>query len=1161
MPKSVRIYICWLSFLAIFVTDAHAQLPSRTQAFVLSPSNNTVILDYLTIEESIQVFNADSLISAQLYTFDKKSASFTFLWPSNWTSLPVELTIKWNYYPLSLPRFFKLNEDPLILSSLQDSLDTPLARLIINGPPDQLTNYRLTSSGRLTRGIIVGNTRDAGLESSLRFDLQGFLTDDVYISAAISDQNSIIQPEGTTQNLREFDQVYIRVNSPVANVQLGDVDVNLNQSELAQVRRRLQGAVVNSTTNMLGSNSAVLSVQRGTFHAMDFAGKNGIQGPYRLTGSRNEQFIIVVAGTENVYLDGNLLQRGEDFDYVIDYSLGEITFTSRRLIRNSHVIRVEYQYLSNTYTRSLLAFETDQKIDNSGRFEIGATFIQESDNINFGDASALSEEELEIIRNAGTNQQAMRISGADSVGYRPDSPYILYTRVDTLINGEASAIYRHIPGDRSGYFRVTFSNAGSGKGSYRRIGTNVNGIIYEWVGPGNGSYEPYRQLLGPQRTSILAVRGSAEILDGLKISSEWAGSSLNQNRLSRQVSDVQDQMLISKIELSSQDVYLGKLDLVAGYEFTGENYQFFDRVRNVEYDYLWGLEEDVLSNERRYFAGSTLNFAKQSVLEYSWQKLDRSSRNGTRNEFSLNTREEKVPFIVADYGRLSSNGNDGSANIFVSEFSGLGGYDVRTNVVTITPEINYISELYEQSSETRRDSLVRGNQYEEISPGMSFYWKNGMNIALRYGFRDEKKVMDGKLHPSYQIQSPEIQFRYTHSTQLSTDTRVAYQSSRPDLEYAARYGLGDVNGVAVRSSTVFGLLRNSIQNSVLYDVMTESRSLLQETYLEVGSEYGQFVWIDLNNDGLRQIDEFYPEQNPNEGEFIRQLLPSDDVIPVVALQARWNLNVDLIRWFPNWRNASSLAQLLANTTYNSVIDVREQSETSDISRVYLLQKGAFRNVDETVNGSMNWHQELQFFRRIPAWNVRLRSNLRRGMIRQLNGIEQSHLDEKFMIVEYRFPQRIQIGNEILLMKKINSSDGISGRNFDIDGWSVAPGINYFLNSGSNIGVRTTFGRKKEVNGSEVRLFNVTSDGNFYILEKLRALYRIEFRDMATNSDLNQNLGYEMTNGSGLGQSWLWNIGVQLQNSDWVQSSIQYDGRTIRGRIPFQTVRITVTATF
>lgn len=126
MPKSVRIYICWLSFLAIFVTDAHAQLPSRTQAFVLSPSNNTVILDYLTIEESIQVFNADSLISAQLYTFDKKSASFTFLWPSNWTSLPVELTIKWNYYPLSLPRFFKLNEDPLILSSLQDSLDIPL---------------------------------------------------------------------------------------------------------------------------------------------------------------------------------------------------------------------------------------------------------------------------------------------------------------------------------------------------------------------------------------------------------------------------------------------------------------------------------------------------------------------------------------------------------------------------------------------------------------------------------------------------------------------------------------------------------------------------------------------------------------------------------------------------------------------------------------------------------------------------------------------------------------------------------------------------------------------------------------------------------------------------------------------------------------------------
>ena len=281
----------------------------------------------------------------------------------------------------------------------------------------------------------------------------------------------------------------------------------------------------------------------------------------------------------------------------------------------------------------------------------------------------------------------------------------------------------------------------------------------------------------------------------------------------------------------------------------------------------------------------------------------------------------------------------------------------------------------------------------------------------------------------------------------------------------------------------------------------------------------------------------------------------------MALQARWNLNVDLIRWFPNWRNAGRFEQILANTTYNSIIDLREQSETSDISQIYLLKKGAFRNEDETVNGSMNWHQELQFFKRIPSWNIRLRSNLRKGMIRQLNGIEQSHLDEKIMIVEYRFPQRIQIGNEMLMMRKVNSSDGISGRNFDIDGWSVSPGINYFLNSGSNVGVRTTFGRKKEVNGSEVRLFNVTTDGNFYILEKLRALYRIEFRDMASNRELNQNLGYEMTNGSGLGQSWLWNIGFQLQNSDWVRSSIQYDGRTIQGRSPFQTVRITVTATF
>ena len=100
------------------------------------------------------------------------------------------------------------------------------------------------------------------------------------------------------------------------------------------------------------------ATSRGTFNTNSFLGQEGNQGPYQLVGKNGEREIIVLAGTERVYVNGTLQIRGENNTYIIDYSLGQITFTNNRLITGEDRIEVDFEYANNfqRYGKSLMVY-------------------------------------------------------------------------------------------------------------------------------------------------------------------------------------------------------------------------------------------------------------------------------------------------------------------------------------------------------------------------------------------------------------------------------------------------------------------------------------------------------------------------------------------------------------------------------------------------------------------------------------------------------------------------------------------------------------------------------------------------------------------------------------------------------------------------------------
>ncbi|NNE36108.1 MAG: hypothetical protein HKN13_12775, partial [Rhodothermales bacterium] len=452
------------------------------------------------------------------------------------------ITVRYQALPIQFRDVYRAN----VVVAETDSIPTR----VVQGEPadarggasDPFGGSNLRRSGSITRGVIAGNRQDATIESGLRMELSGEIVDGVNLRAVLTDENTPILPEGTTQRLSEIDRVFIEVGSRRGTAQLGDFDLRLSSSEFAQFNRKLQGASVRGAipgTGAFFTGAEVVvagATTRGTYRSQTLQPVEGVQGPYRLEGETGERFIIVVPGTEEVYVDGRRLARGETNDYVIDYATAEISFTPKQIVTANKRIVVEFQYSTNQFTRSLVGTNVKANFGSADRMSahLAATYLREADSKDFSEEFGLTSADSALLVMSG--DAAATRSGAERVEYDPEALFVQYTR-QPFVNTDGSvdtvfvAVSVTPPADTD-VFRVRFTRVGSGNGTYIRTGRSVNGILYEYRGRGLGEYEPVRLLPKPHRQELFDLTGGFSPLSGVEVFGDWAHSVNDENRLS-----------------------------------------------------------------------------------------------------------------------------------------------------------------------------------------------------------------------------------------------------------------------------------------------------------------------------------------------------------------------------------------------------------------------------------------------------------------------------------------------------------------------------------------------------------------------------------------------------------------------------------------------------
>jgi hypothetical protein len=725
-------------------------------------------------------------------------------------------------------------------------------------------------SGNFGRNLSFGNAQDVVLNAQLNLQLKGYIADSVLVTANITDNNLPVQPDGTTQQLNEIDRIVIQMKKSKWQLDLGDIDLRSDSLYFLQFTKRLQGfsyqqQLKNGKSN--GNLKLAGAMAKGKYTRNLFSGREGNQGPYRLTGANNELYFIMIPGSEKVYVDGILIKRGIDEDYIINYNTVEIIFTSKKMITKDMRIQVEFEYTDRNYTNSLLYAEQTLRVNQKLQLQWGI-FSNKDNKYAPIDQQLDSKQKIFL---SGIGDETTLAYYPSAIAEKFDADKILYQRIDTFINGKHDSVYVFAMDKNTVVYNVSFSDVGMNKGNYVENYNGAKGKVFKWTAPINnipqGNFEPVIFLVTPKQQMIYTGSLKYEhknetILFDLALSNYDPNTFSIKNQSDHKGTAgkffAEKRFSISKFQT--------KITTVA--EWT-DKFSSIERLRNVEFNRNWGLPlyHNEKYNDRLFSSAIDLN-DKYAAIRYVISRYAiKDSYTGYQHQFQNNFKRNG--WQLTDHF------------IYTSHSSPTGNGNYLKPDVQIQKEFKKISSGVKYTAETNRlkenDTLSNASfSFSGLSAFIHSDQQKNSRLGFDYSVRTNKIPFENKFHPSDRSYNYTIngEFLQTKLQLLRFNFTVRQLQIYPLQTIKAGKEKNILGNIFYQLNNWKGFLSGNV-NYTLGSGQEQKRDL---SYFVVPAGRGEYSWNDYNGDGIPQLNEFEIAQFTDQAKYIKVYLPTNQYI-------------------------------------------------------------------------------------------------------------------------------------------------------------------------------------------------------------------------------------------------------------------------------------------